>query len=115
MTVTPIPHSSNTTLHSALYNATTDTSEYDDIAWMTWPDCAAFGSSGRLSSCSWIEVSFEPSGIVTVIGLVAIVIPVADAFVTRKWFVAPDSNIAQFLMSSRMKLIVFKMLFVAYA
>ena len=63
---------------------TTDMSEYDDIPDMTCPDRAAFGSSGRLSSRLPVEVIFEPSRIVTVMGFVAIDIPDADVSVTRK-------------------------------
>jgi hypothetical protein len=93
---------------------TTDMSEYDEIPGMTWPVHAAFVNSGRLSSRLWVEVSLDQSGIVNVIGFLAIDIPVADASVTRKWLVAPESNISQFLMSSRSKLTVFNMLLVAY-
>ena len=115
MTVTPIPHSSNTTLHPALHNVTTDTSECDDIPGMTCPVLAPLGNSGRSSSRLCVEVSLVPSGIVTVMGFVATDIPVADASVTKKWLVAPESNIAQSLISSRLKLIVFKMLLAACA
>ena len=62
-----------------------------------------------------VEVSFEPSGIVTVIGIVAIDISVADISVTRKSLVVPEFNIAQFLMSLRLMLIVFKMLLAAFS
>ena len=47
VTVVPIPHSSNTTLHPAFYTVMTDRREYVDISGVTWPDCAVFGSSGR--------------------------------------------------------------------
>ena len=108
VTVTTIPHSSNTILHPTLHRVTTDISEYDDIPGMMWPDCAACGGSGRSSSCLLVEVSLEPSEIVTMIGLVTIGIPVVDASVTRKWLVALGSNIAKFLMSLKSKLIVLK-------
>ena len=73
MTVTPIPHSLNTTLHPALHNVTTDTRECDNIPGMTCPVLAALGNSRRSSSRLSFGVSLVPSGIVTVIGSVATV------------------------------------------
>ena len=84
MTLTPISHSLNTTLYPALHSVTTYTSECDDISWMTYPDIAALGNRGRSSCHLRVEVSFEPSGILTVIRFVATDIPVADAYVTKK-------------------------------
>ena len=81
---------------------------------MTCPVLAA-GNSERSSSLLCGEVSLVPSGIVTVMGFVATDVPVADASVTKKWLMAPESNIAQSLISSRLKLIVFKMLLAACA
>ena len=51
VTVTLLPHSSNTTRHPALHNLTTDTSECDNIPWMTCPYFAVLGNSGMSSSC----------------------------------------------------------------
>ena len=82
--VTPIPHASNTTFHPGLHSVTTDMSEYAVIPGMTWPVRAALGSCGRSSYYFCVEVSLEPSGIVTVTGFVATDIPVADVSVTRK-------------------------------
>ena len=113
--VTPIPHSSDTTLHHVLHSVTTDTSECDDIPWMTCPDLAALGNSGRSSYRLYAKVSLVPSGIVTVIGFVATDVPVSDASMTKKWRVAPESNIAQSLIFSRLKLIAFNMLLAACA
>ena len=111
--MTPIPHSSNTSLHPKLHNATADISEYDDITGTTWSLCATLGSSGGLRYSLCVKVSLHQSGIVTVIGFVAIDIPVSDASVTGKYRVAPESNIAQCVISLRLKLIVFKMLLAA--
>ena len=92
--VTPIPHSLNTTLCPTLHSVMTDMSQHGNISGMMWPEHAAFGNSGRSSSCEWVKVSLEPYGIVTVIRFLATEMPVADASVTRKWLVAPESNIA---------------------
>ena len=82
---------------------------------MTCPDLAVLGNRGRSSARLGAEVSFEPSDIVTVIGFVATDIHVSEASMTNKWLVAPESNLVQPLMSSRLTLIVFNMLFAARA
>ena len=51
VTVTPIPHSSNTTLHPSFHSVTTDTRECDNIPGITCQDLAALGNSERSSSC----------------------------------------------------------------
>ena len=50
VTVTPILHSSVTTLYPALHSVIIDMREYDDIPVMMWPDRAAFDSCVRLGS-----------------------------------------------------------------
>ena len=74
-------------------------SECDNIPGMTCPDLTALVSSGRSNSRMRVKVSFESSGIETMKRFVATGNPVDDAYVTRKWSVAPESNIAQSLMS----------------
>ena len=112
-TVTPIPYFSKTRLYPAVYGVTTDISEYDGIPGITLPVHAALGSSGRSCSRVCVEVSLEPSGIVMMIGFVASDIPIAYASVTRKWCLAPESNISQFSFPLGLELIVFNMFLAA--
>ena len=110
VTVIPIPHSSKITPCPAFYTMMTDRQEYVDIPRVKWPAYAVFGSSGRWSSQSRVEVNLEPSCIVIINGFLATGIPVVDASTIRKWRIVPKSNIAQSLMPTRLKLLVVNMI-----
>ena len=60
-----------------------------------WPSLALVGSCGRFIVHVWVDDTHAPSGSLTLDGLLAGVTLVIGAAVTRKWFVAPESNIAQ--------------------
>ena len=62
-----------------------------------------------------VDVTRSPFGIWTVNGLTAGVISMTGAVVTRKWLVAPESNIAQFLRSAMSKSTVLSSDWAAYA
>ena len=82
---------------------------------MRGQDLSALGNSGSSSSHLCVGVSLVPYVFVTMIGFVVSDIPVADTSVTKIWPVAPESNIAQSLLSPMLKLIVFNMLVAACA
>ena len=97
-TVTPILV--KVTSQPASQSVTTDSRECDANPGMMWPICARVGRCGRSSRHRWVEATFFPSGSVTLICLSGISLFAMCASVIRKWLVAPESRIAQFLMLS---------------
>ena len=72
------------TLHPALHSLTTDRKAWDANPGMMCPILAASGSSGIAKVQVWVDCTCEPSGMVTLIGMVAIVISDVGASVTKK-------------------------------
>jgi hypothetical protein len=72
------------TLHPALHSLTTDRREWDANPGMMCPILAASGSSGIAKVQVCVDCTCKPSGMVTLIGMVAIVISDVGASVTKK-------------------------------
>ena len=72
------------TLYPALHSLTTERREWDANPGMICPIFAASGSSGIANVQVWVDCTCEPSGMVTLIGMVAIVISDVGASVTKK-------------------------------
>ena len=83
----------NVTTYPALHIFTTYIRECDANPGMMWPSLALVWSCGRVSVHVWVEDTHTPSGSLTLSGLVAGVILVICAVVTRKWLVAPEYSI----------------------
>ena len=72
------------TLHSALHSLTNERREWDANPGMICPILATSGSSGIANLQVCVDCTWEPSGMVTLIGMVAIVISDVGASVTKK-------------------------------
>ena len=88
------------TPHPAYVSCTNDISDRDANSGMTWPSLAAMGSCGRVSSCTCVDLSIVPSGMMMVTVVSAEVTVQAAASMTRKWLIAPESSTAQSLLFS---------------
>ena len=86
------------TSYPALHNHTTDNMERDARPEMMWPSLAASGSLGSASMHVTVDLTCDPSGNLTMRGLITGCTLVIGASVTKKWLVAPKSNIAHSLM-----------------
>ena len=74
----------NITSHPALHSFTTDISECDANPGMMCPSLSLLGSYGRFSVHVWVDDTHAPSGSLTLSGILAGVIFVIGAVVTRK-------------------------------
>lgn len=78
-------------VHPALHKVLTDMRDAWARPGMTCARVAACGRPGMSRLQVWLEVSFEPSGRVTVIGLLAITLLMTCVWGIMKWPVAPVS------------------------
>ena len=110
-TSTPIPHFVNDTSHPTSQSFTTEVSEYDAKSGMIWHSLALLGSCGMSRSPMCVECTWSPSGSVTDIGDTATCLLVTGAPTTRKWLLAPESNIYHSLMFFRLISTVYRCMF----
>ena len=89
----------NFTSHPALHSFTTDIRECDANPGILWTYLAPVGSCVRFSVHVWVDDTHVPSVSLTLNGLLAGVILVICAVLTRKWLVAPESSIAQYFIN----------------
>ena len=87
---------SNTTLHPALQNFLVDINDECANTDTMWASVISWGNHGMLRLHVWVDLIDFPLGKVMVIGLVAHCLLVTGAFSTRKWPVAPESDMACF-------------------
>ena len=87
------------TLHPALHNFTTDTKEWEANPGTMWASLALGGSIGSAMFAVWLEWMVDPFGNLICRGAVAIFLSVTGAEESRKWLDAPESKIAQFILS----------------
>jgi hypothetical protein len=73
---------------------------------MMWARRAAAGSAGMSNVHVCVDVTRSPLGSRATMGLVVGVMLVAGAIDVRKWLVAPELRIAQFLTASMSKSMV---------
>ena len=87
-------------LQPALQSVTTEMREWEAKWGMMWAMRAAAGRVGMSNVHVCVDVTRSPLGNRAVMGLVVGVMLVAGAVDVRKWLVAPESRIAQFLIAS---------------
>ena len=104
----------NETSHPALHNFTTDNRECAASPGMTCAILALAGSAGIGSWHVCVDLILSPFGSCTDIGVIASMTSFAGAVAKRKWLVAPESKIAQSLISSSWKSIVSRRACAAY-
>jgi hypothetical protein len=85
---------SNTTLHPALQNFLVDINDECANPGTMWASVISWGNHGMLRLHVCVDVITLPFGILMLIGLVARRLLVTGAFSTRKWPVAPESDMA---------------------
>ncbi len=87
-------------LQPALQSMMTKMREWDAKLGMMWVRRAAAGSAGMSKVHVCVDVMRSPLGSWATMGLVVGVMLVAGAVNVRKWLVAPESRMAQFLRAS---------------
>ncbi len=87
-------------LQPALQSVTTEMREWDAELGMMWARQAAAGSAGMSNVHVCVEVARSPLGSRATMGLVVGVMLVVGVINVRKWLVAPESRMAQFLRAS---------------
>ena len=85
---------SNTTLHPASQNFLVEISDACASPGTMWASVISSGNQGMSRLHVWVDLMVLPLGSVMVIGFVAIALLVTGAFSTRKWPVAPESEMA---------------------
>jgi hypothetical protein len=90
----------------ALQSVTTEIREWDARLGMMWARRAAVGSMGMSNSHVWVDVTRAPLGSRATMGVLVGVMLVAGAVDVRKWLVAPESRMAQFLTAVMSRLTV---------
>ena len=103
----------NVPSHPALNSFTADIRECDSNPGMMRPSLALVWSCVRVSVYMCVEDTHATSGSSTVSGLLAGVILMIGAVVTRKWLVAPESSIAQYFIDFMLMSTVDKIVFAA--
>ena len=86
------------TSHPALHKVTTDRSECEARPGMMWAARALRGRARMSSVHVCVECTLSPLGRHAIIGVVVCCTFEAGALVVRKWLVAPESRMAQWLM-----------------
>ena len=104
-TSTLIPYLPKITSHPALHNRTTDSRECL-IPGSTCAFLARAGRSGTSIRPSCVLLTFSPFATVTWMGFAVSFIAKIGASTCRKWLLAPESSIAQFLMFAKLVSIV---------
>ncbi len=98
----------NNNLHPMLHSYTTETSKCEASPGDMWPVYAFLGSSGVGSFHIWVDLTWYPSGFLTVNRIRADQTLTTWALARRKPLVAPESNITQSLVFSLVILMVNK-------
>ena len=83
---------SKSTLHPALHNFTTESSDCCASFGTIWPEIAVLGMFGQLISHSWVEVILFPSGMTTLIGFCVGCTFMTLAVIAKKLSVVPESS-----------------------
>ena len=83
---------SKITLHPALHNFTTESSDCCASFGTIWPEIAFWGMFGQLISHSCVEVILLPSGMTTLIGFCVGRTFVTLAVIAKKLSVVPESS-----------------------
>jgi hypothetical protein len=86
------------TSHPALHKVTMDRSECEARPGMMWAARASRGRAGMLRVQVCVECTCSSLGRHTMIGVIVCCTFEAGAVVVRKWLVAPESRMAQWLM-----------------
>ena len=73
-------------------SCTTNISDCDANPGMTWPILAAIGSCGWSSLRTYVDLSVDPSGMMTVTRLYVGVTFVAIVSIKKQWLVALESS-----------------------
>ena len=108
---TPMPNLVNLTSRPALHSFTTDISNYLARPGMMWQYHAATGSSGMSTYHVWVVCTWSPAGNMTEVGLFATFLLCTGVPKANKWLVAPESNMAHYLILCRLMSIVWRVMF----
>ena len=103
------------TVHPALHIVTTERRGCDASPGMMCAAQAPAGRFGRSRVQVWVDCTLSPLGSRAMRCTVAGMMLVAGASVVRKWLVAPESRMAQFLMVAASVEIVFRRMVAASA
>ena len=87
-------------LQPALQSVTTKMREWDAKLGMMWARRATAGSAGMSNMHVCVDLTHSPLGSRATMGLLVWVMLVAGAVDVRKWLVAPESRMVQFLRAS---------------